>query len=130
MIKTSARCFLCSLFFCAHTMMAQQPAIKNIGVNQQRIEKRIAELAKFGKDSLGRGYRVAYTKGDQEGRAWYIDLLQKAGLEVHIDEAGNIIAKRKGKNASLKPIALVLISIWCPMAVIMTVALVLSVRWS
>ena len=53
-----------------------QTAIK---VNQQRIESRIFELAKFGKDSLGRGYRVAYTKGDQEGRAWYMALIKKPG---------------------------------------------------
>jgi N-carbamoyl-L-amino-acid hydrolase len=78
---------------------------KDMKVNQQRIESRIFELAKFGKDSLGRGYRVAYTKGDQEGRAWYIDLLKKAGLDVRIDEAGNIIGKRKGKTPSLQSIA-------------------------
>lgn len=78
---------------------------KEIRVNQQRIESRIFELAKFGKDSSGKGYRVAYTKGDIEGRNWYIDLMKKAGLEVTIDYAGNIIGKRKGKNPSLKPIA-------------------------
>ncbi len=38
---------------------------KEIKVNRQRIEARIFELAKFGKDSSGRGYRVAYTKGDK-----------------------------------------------------------------
>lgn len=74
-------------------------------VNQQRIENRILELAKFGKDSTGKGYRVAYTKGDIEGRNWFIDLMKKAGLEVSIDYAGNIIGKRKGKNSTLKPIA-------------------------
>jgi len=74
-------------------------------VNGQRIENRIAELAKFGKDAQGRGYRVAYTPGDIEGRSWFISLMKNAGLEVSIDFAGNIIGKRKGKNASLKPIA-------------------------
>lgn len=76
-----------------------------LSVNQQRIENRIFELAKFGKDSLGRGYRVAYTRGDIEGRAWFIGLMKKAGLEVTIDFAGNIIGKRKGKKASNKSIA-------------------------
>jgi beta-ureidopropionase / N-carbamoyl-L-amino-acid hydrolase len=76
-----------------------------IKVNQQRIENRIFELAKFGKDTNGRGYRVAYTKGDIEGRTWFIDQMKKAGLEVTVDFAGNIIGKRKGKDASLKPIA-------------------------
>ena len=76
-----------------------------IKVNQQRIESRIFALAKFGKDSLGRGYRVAYTKGDVEGRTWFMGLMKNAGLEVSIDYAGNIVGKRKGKNPSLKPIA-------------------------
>ena len=74
-------------------------------VNEKRISNRIFELAKFGLDDKGRGYRVAYTKGDIEGRAWFIDLMKKAGLNPTIDAAGNIIGKRKGKNASLKPIA-------------------------
>jgi len=78
---------------------------KEIKVNQQRIESRIFELAKFGKDSLGRGYRVAYTKGDVAGRTWFIGLMKKAELDVSIDAAGNLIGKRKGKNPLLKPIA-------------------------
>ncbi|MBK8500802.1 MAG: M20 family metallo-hydrolase [Saprospiraceae bacterium] len=78
---------------------------RQIKVDQQRIESRIFELAKFGKDSTGKGYRVAYTKGDVEGRLWLIDLMKKAGLDVTIDYAGNIIGKRNGKNPSLKPIA-------------------------
>jgi len=75
-----------------------------LAVNAQRIESRIFELAKFGRDVNGHGYRVAYTKGDIEGRAWFMDLMKKAGLEPTIDAAGNIIGKRKGKNPSLKPI--------------------------
>jgi N-carbamoyl-L-amino-acid hydrolase len=92
---------LCLLMLLSITAFTQT----TIKVNQQRIEQRIFDLAKFGKDSLGRGYRVAYTKGDIEGRAWFIDLMKKAGLDVSIDYAGNIIGKRKGKNPSLKPIA-------------------------
>lgn len=75
-----------------------------IKVNQQRMEQRINDLSKFGKDSSGKGYRVAFTKGDQEARAWFIDVMKKTGMDVSIDYAGNIIGKRKGKNPSLKPI--------------------------
>jgi beta-ureidopropionase / N-carbamoyl-L-amino-acid hydrolase len=78
---------------------------KTYHVNGPRIESRIKELAQFGKDENGHGYRVAYTKGDVEGRAWFIKLMNKAGLEPTIDAGGNIIGKRKGKNNSLKPIA-------------------------
>jgi N-carbamoyl-L-amino-acid hydrolase len=75
-----------------------------LSVNGKRIESRIFELAKFGVDEKGRGYRVAYTKGDIEGRAWFMDLMKKAGLNPTIDTAGNIIGRRKGKNNALKPI--------------------------
>ena len=76
-----------------------------VKVNEQRIEQRIMELAKFGKDSLGRNYRVAFSEGDRQGRAYYMGLMKAAGLEVSIDYAGNIIGKRKGKDQSKKPIA-------------------------
>ena len=79
-------------------------AVNNFSINSKRIESRIFELAKFGVDEKGRGYRVAYTKGDIEGRAWFVELMKKAGLNPSIDAAGNIIGKRKGKNPSLKPI--------------------------
>jgi len=84
-----------------------QPAksLKDIRVNQDRIEKRIFELAKFGKGPDGKSYRVAFSKADQEGRAYYIGLLKNAGLEVSIDYAGNIIGRRKGNDPTKKPIA-------------------------
>lgn len=74
-------------------------------VNRKRIEDRIFALAKFGQDENGHGYRVAYTPGDVDGRKWFMDLMQKAGLNPRIDAGGNIIGRREGKNPDLKPIA-------------------------
>lgn len=82
-----------------------QSAGSTLKVKGKRLESRIFELAKFGRDEMGRGYRVAYTQGDIEGRAWMMDLMKNAGLEVSIDTAGNISGRRNGKNQSLKPIA-------------------------
>jgi beta-ureidopropionase / N-carbamoyl-L-amino-acid hydrolase len=78
-----------------------------IRVNEERIVQRILELAKFGINEKGEPYRVAYSQGDIEGRAYFMELMKKAGLEVHIDYAGNIIGKRSGKDKdpSKKPIA-------------------------
>ena len=76
-----------------------------VKVNEKRIEQRIFELAEFGKNEKGEGQRVAYSQGDIAGRAYFMDLMRKAGLEVHIDFAGNIIGKRAGKDPSKKPIA-------------------------
>jgi beta-ureidopropionase / N-carbamoyl-L-amino-acid hydrolase len=78
---------------------------QKLKVNEKRIENRIFELAKFGKDQQGRGYRIAYSNGDIEGRAWFMQLMKNAGLEVSIDSGGNLLGKRKGKKPSLKTIA-------------------------
>ncbi len=88
------------LAVCASTR-AQEKSV----ANTQRIEQRIMDLSRFGKDSLGRGYRVAFTKGDIEARAWFIGLMKDAGLKVRVDEAGNIIGRREGTVPGLKPIA-------------------------
>jgi N-carbamoyl-L-amino-acid hydrolase len=102
-LKTSITiCFFTILSF--STFSQTKNTTKKIKVNQDRIEKRIFELSKFGKDLNGKGYRVAFTKGDVEGRKWFIDQMKKAGLEVTIDFAGNIIGKRQGTDDSLKPI--------------------------
>lgn len=92
-------------FFVSVVVGQSQNKTELFRVNQDRIENRIMELAKYGRDEKGHGYRVAFSKADQEGRAWYMDQLRKAGMEVSIDYAGNIIGKRQGKNPSLKPIA-------------------------
>lgn len=76
-----------------------------VKVNEQRIEQRIFELARFGRNEKGEGQRVAYSQGDIEGRAYFMDLMRKAGLAVRIDFAGNIIGRREGKDPSKKPIA-------------------------
>lgn len=105
-IKNSAlTAFGISTFGIRNSFSNSLAPAETIKVNSDRISNRIFELAKFGLDDKGRGYRVAYTKADIEGRAWFIDLMKKAGLNPIIDAAGNIIGKREGKNTSLKPIA-------------------------
>jgi N-carbamoyl-L-amino-acid hydrolase len=82
--------------------VGQQQAMR---ADEHRIATRIMALEKFGRDSLGRGYRVAYTKGDIDARTWFIGLMKEAGLQVRVDEAGNIIGRREGTVPGLKPIA-------------------------
>src|SRR5690606_39004976 len=74
-------------------------------VNEERLNEHIQELAKFGKGLDGGTRRVAYSEADIQGRAYIIELMKKAGLEVTIDFAGNIIGKRNGTNLLKKPIA-------------------------
>jgi len=103
-IKKSTLSALSVSFLGAINLNGKRADTKSLRVTGQRIESRIKELAKFGRDDNGHGYRVAFTHGDIEGRTWFIELMKKAGLEVNIDAGGNIIGKRKGTNQSLRPI--------------------------
>ena len=74
-------------------------------VNQDRLEKRITELAQFGIQENGETERVAFSDADLAAQKWVISELKEMGIETHIDFAGNIIGIRKGTNASKKPIS-------------------------
>ncbi len=91
--------------FLASLLATAQRQANSLKVNQQRIQDRLLELSKIGALPNGGIGRVAYGKADQEGRAYFMGLMKKAGLAVTTDYAGNIIGRRNGKNPALKPIA-------------------------
>ena len=80
-----------------------QQGQEKLRVNATRIQENIQELAQFGRTPHG-AHRVAFSKADIEGRAFVQGLMREAGLEVHIDFAGNLIGRRKGTEESLPPI--------------------------
>lgn len=73
--------------------------------NHKRMEERILKLGTFGTNPPGGVSRVAYSDADLAGRAYVMNLMKAAGLDVSIDAAGNIIGKRKGTDPSLPVIA-------------------------
>jgi N-carbamoyl-L-amino-acid hydrolase len=73
-------------------------------VDAGRIEQRILELARFGADPEGGVSRVAFSEADIEGRRFIVSLMEEAGLEVRIDEAGNILGRRAGAAEGRPPI--------------------------
>ncbi|QIP13042.1 Zn-dependent hydrolase [Spirosoma aureum] len=91
--------------FLVSSVAVAQVQTSNLKINQQRIQDRLLELSKIGALPNGGVGRVGYSKADQEGRAYFMGLMKKAGLVVTVDYAGNIIGRRKGKNPALKPIA-------------------------
>jgi len=99
-LESMIRLVVCLLLLSGVCLQAQNPL-----VNQDRLEKRIIELAQFGIQENGETERVAFSDADIAAQQWVIKSLKNLGLEVHVDFAGNIIGKRKGKNASLKPIS-------------------------
>lgn len=80
-------------------------AQNQVKASAQRLEARIKALSQYGANPEGGVSRVAYSEADIAGRAYVMQLMRDAGLEVRIDAAGNIIGKRKGKNNNLPSIA-------------------------
>jgi N-carbamoyl-L-amino-acid hydrolase len=75
-------------------------------VNGPRLNAHLEELSQFGRNAQGGVTRVAYTEEDRQGRAYVMDLMRKAGLEVRLDAAGNIVGRRAGLDDTLPPIAM------------------------
>ncbi|MEK7401715.1 MAG: M20 family metallo-hydrolase [Gemmatimonadota bacterium] len=69
-----------------------------------RLNARLKALSAFGANPHGGVSRVAYSEFDKSGRAFVMGVMRDAGLDVGVDFAGNILGRRAGTDASLKPI--------------------------
>lgn len=70
-------------------------------VDGGRILKRVHAMAKIGRSPQGGVNRLAYSSADVEGRAYVMELMRAAQLEISVDAAGNIVGRRQGSNANL-----------------------------
>ncbi len=82
------------------TAIAQQ----TIHASPERMRARIEALSQFGANPEGGVSRVAFSDADVVGRAWLMDVMRNAGLEVRVDAAGSIIGRRAGREDDLPPI--------------------------
>ncbi|MFB3853094.1 MAG: Zn-dependent hydrolase [Vicinamibacterales bacterium] len=77
-------------------------------VDADRLRRRIEDLSVFGRPVGGTFddgvSRVGYSDADIAGRRYVRDLMEKAGLSVRVDEAGNMVGRRPGSNGSLPAI--------------------------
>ncbi|QQS44773.1 MAG: Zn-dependent hydrolase [Acidobacteriota bacterium] len=78
----------------------------SLRVNGERLNRHLEELSRFGRNAQGGVSRVAYSEADLEGRSYTMDLMRKAGLEVRIDAAGNLVGRRAGRDSSLPPLVI------------------------
>jgi len=84
--------------------LAQLPPQLQLRVNGPRIMNHLNSLAEFGKNPQGGVSRVAYSDADVSGRAYVMELMRAAKLDVHIDAAGNLIGRRAGSHATMPPL--------------------------
>ncbi|MDE2779077.1 MAG: M20 family metallo-hydrolase [Chloroflexota bacterium] len=76
-----------------------------LNINAARLNRTLAELGRIGETPQGM-MRLAYSPFDIQGREYVTGLMRQAGLEVRIDPAGNVIARKPGSDPSLPAIAL------------------------
>lgn len=62
-------------------------------INGDRLRADMQDLARIGRKEDHGIYRMAFSDGDMEGRAWFSRRIHDAGLEEHQDGAGNICAR-------------------------------------
>lgn len=96
-----AACLQVVLTALSVTVAGQGPDLR---INGKRVNGHLLALSRFGKNPEGGVTRVAYSDVDLQGRAYVIQLMRDAGLDVVIDAAGNIVGRRAGADPGKKPI--------------------------
>lgn len=75
-----------------------------VEVNGARLNETMAMMKTFGDTAGGGSARVAYSDENRQALEYLTGLMAAAGLETHIDFAGNLIGRRDGSDASRAPL--------------------------
>src|SRR5690554_3585836 len=72
-----------------------------VKVSASRLYESLMELARIGATEKGGSCRLALTELDGQGRDLVTQWMREAGMSIHIDQVGNIFARRAGLDDSL-----------------------------
>jgi beta-ureidopropionase / N-carbamoyl-L-amino-acid hydrolase len=81
---------------------ARQAAV--LRVHGDRLNALLATIGRFGANPQGGVTRLGYSEEDRSARGMVATLMRLAGLEPSTDFAGNLIGRKAGRDASLKPL--------------------------
>lgn len=73
-------------------------------VNGQRLWETLHSLAEIGATNAGGVARVALTDEDRAGRDQFVAWVQELGCTVHVDQMGNLFARREGTDSQRAPV--------------------------
>ena len=73
-------------------------------LDKQRLIDTMETQASFGRTENGGLNRLALSDADKEVRDWFLDAMEEAGLEVRIDEMGNMFGRRSGTDPGADPV--------------------------
>jgi N-carbamoyl-L-amino-acid hydrolase len=76
----------------------------SIGIDRERFVETMKEQAAIGGTEDGGLHRLALSDEDREIRDWFRDQLEELGLDVRIDEFGNMFGRREGTDPDAAPV--------------------------
>ena len=74
-------------------------------INGARLWQALMDLAAIGATPRGGVCRIALTEADRKGRDLVVQWCREAGLDVRIDEIGNVFARRAGSDPDARAVA-------------------------
>jgi len=75
-----------------------------VKVSSDRLYQSLMTLAEIGATEKGGNCRLALTALDGQGRDLVTGWMRAAGMQITVDQVGNIFARRAGRNNALPPI--------------------------
>lgn len=75
-------------------------------INKQRLNERIEVLSEIGRTKEGGVTRLALTKEYKESLDLITTWMEQAGMDVRLDQAGNLIGRKEGSSPELKAVAI------------------------
>ena len=73
-------------------------------VNGVRLNATMETMKTFGSNADGGSDRIAFSQHNKDALDYLAELMREAGLEPHIDVAGNLVGVRAGTDAAKAPI--------------------------
>ena len=83
---------------------SQHIDLGGLRVNGRRLRSSLERMAEIGATPGGGVERLALTLEDKQARGLLVSWLEEMGLNVVVDEMGNIFCRRHGKDDSLWPV--------------------------
>lgn len=80
-------------------------ALHDLHIEPGRLRKQLRELGEFGRNERGGLDRTTFTPAELAARDWLKKQLLELGLDVRVDAAANIWARRAGSDPALPVIA-------------------------
>jgi N-carbamoyl-L-amino-acid hydrolase len=76
--------------------VAQHESAPTFHIDARRLQGTLEALSAFGRNPEGGVTRLGFSETDMAAREYVMGLMRQAGLQVRVDQAGNIFGRREG----------------------------------